>query len=288
MEQEDIKSQHPMLKAILKPFIKILFKKNIALSRWSLLKTLVLLSVMKRFRKNDKGVKVKLGNYFINAPDYHVISLLLKEKFGDDEYFFQSDNAQPVIIDCGANIGISVLYFKILYPDSQIHCFEPYETAYDYLVKNVEENHLSGVFLYRMAVSDTDGELPLYIPVNENVINATVVKNVSGQSHNTVQSIKLSSFLSRLNEVDLVKLDIEGAETGVINDLHNSGELSSGKIKRFAIEYHTLMNGSQVKQFSEMLTNSAYKLDIKIIYPKNTQSDLLLTATLKGKDAPIS
>ena len=266
-----------MIKAIAKPFIQVLLKKKIAVSRWSLLKALIKLAVLKRLKKTAKGVKFRLGSYFINAPDYDVISILLKEKFVDEEYYFQTDSVRPIIIDCGANVGISALYFKCLYPHCQIHCFEPYDQAYEYLVKNVEENRLKDVFLYRKAISDIDGEVSLYIPADENIINATVVKNPVLPSHKMVQSMKLSGFLKSFNEVDLVKLDVEGTETDIIHELYSSGELASAKIKAFTIEYHTKTNGSP-KFITDELTGSGYKIASKTLFPENPESDILLYA----------
>src|SRR6478752_2497070 len=50
---------------------------------------------------------------------------LFREIFMRGDYYFESDNAQPTIIDCGSNIGISVLFFKRLFPQCRIIAFEP-------------------------------------------------------------------------------------------------------------------------------------------------------------------
>jgi FkbM family methyltransferase len=269
-----------VLKSILKPFFQILRRPPAAVSRWQLLKTLIQLAFLKRLRKNEKGVKVKLGRYTINGPDYQVISTLLKEKFAEDQYYFQSGTTQPIIFDCGANIGISMLYFKNLYPDCQIHCFEPFDGAYEYLEKNVRENRFKNVFLYRKAISGTEGEVALFTPADQNVINATLIKNKMMSSYKMVQSIKLSTFIRDFNEVDFIKLDVEGAEAGIISDLTCSGELAKKKIKNLTMEYHIQMNGDQLRSSMQELMTCGYKVESKILFPKNPQSDILLTATL--------
>src|SRR5262245_45483539 len=48
---------------------------------------------------------------------------LLHEIFVNAEYEFSSANVCPRIVDCGANIGMSVLFFKALYPDAEILAF---------------------------------------------------------------------------------------------------------------------------------------------------------------------
>ena len=53
------------------------------------------------------------------------IRYLFNETFVNAQYYFESDNDWPTIIDCGSNIGMSVLFFKRLYPQSKIIAFEP-------------------------------------------------------------------------------------------------------------------------------------------------------------------
>jgi FkbM family methyltransferase len=43
----------------------------------------------------------------------------------------------PVIIDCGGNIGLSVLYFKYLFPNSVITVFEPSPPVFEILKENI-------------------------------------------------------------------------------------------------------------------------------------------------------
>lgn len=264
-----------MITAILKPFIETLFKRRIAISRWSLLKTLIRLAFLKRFFSAKKEVKVRLGTFVIHAPGYDEVSTLLKEKFADEEYYFSSENPKPVIIDGGANIGISVLYFKSLYPEAEIHCFEPYALSFEYLEKNVRVNNLKNVFLHRSALGAENGEILLFVPDN-NTINATVVKSET-MSSVVVQSTSLSLFIQKLNHVDLLKLDVEGAEVDILTDLYHSGELANRRVKTFIIEYHTAVNGSE-KSFCEMFTTCGYTVSTKVLFPANPQSDILITA----------
>jgi FkbM family methyltransferase len=60
-------------------------------------------------------------------------------------------------LDCGANIGLATLFFKRLYPESEIHAFEPDPETFKMLRRNVEQNSLSYVYLYNVALSDQQG-----------------------------------------------------------------------------------------------------------------------------------
>ena len=61
----------------------------------------------------------------------------LEEIFEEEVYRFQTENKTPLIIDCGANIGLSVLYFRRLFPNAKIIAFEPDEGIFKILQKNM-------------------------------------------------------------------------------------------------------------------------------------------------------
>jgi len=63
-----------------------------------------------------------------------------KEIFEQQIYRFRSNNQRPFIIDGGANIGLSILYFKKIYPLSQIVAFEPDEKIFSVLQRNIQKS----------------------------------------------------------------------------------------------------------------------------------------------------
>ena len=60
-------------------------------------------------------------------------------------YPFRPVRARPLVIDCGANIGVATLYFKTVAPEARVIAFEPEPTAYELLRENVERNRLTDV-----------------------------------------------------------------------------------------------------------------------------------------------
>src|SRR5262245_14445884 len=56
----------------------------------------------------------------VSCLDYYFLHLFFRTIFLRNEYFFQTDKKKPLILDCGANIGLATLFFKQLYPDSEI------------------------------------------------------------------------------------------------------------------------------------------------------------------------
>jgi len=83
------------------------------------------------------------------------------------------------------------------------------------------------------------------------------MKNVVGGGYYEVKQRKLSDFVRQYNEIDLVKIDIEGAESSVLKDLIDSKLL--GKPNLYIIEHHLKINDFEsqknlaaiIKEFSE-------------------------------------
>jgi len=240
-----------------KLLFQLLLNNRSRLSTLAIIRTLILLAVYKRTHVKKESVQINLGSYTISAPDYEVLSFLIKEKFIGQEYYFEADNAAPVIIDCGANIGVSLIYFKCLYPEATVHCFEPNATAFYFLEKNVLANKLENVFLHKEAVSDINGIVSLYIPESGKIINASLENNGYPES---VRSVRLSDTILNIKNIDLVKIDVEGTENRIIKDLADSSLLAQGRIKKFIIEYHfsRKKNKTELNDFNELFIRNNY------------------------------
>ena len=249
-------------------------------SRVALFTTLMKLAWLKRIKRSTGDVVIELGDKIIHGPDYHSISVLLKEKFVEGQYYFDNEKQEPVVIDCGANIGISALYFKSLYPHAIVHCFEPYSKAVEYLKRNIAANNLENVFVYQEAVSALDGEIKLNIPADANMLNPTVLVAKDSTVFEIVKSVKLSSFVNSIKEnIDLIKLDVEGAEYDIVEDLNNSGILATGKVRMLVVEYHdsVFKDALRLQQFIGMLSDNNYEVSREQLYPTR---DILIKVVL--------
>jgi FkbM family methyltransferase len=137
--------------------------------------------------------------------------------------FFTPAHDRPFIVDCGANIGVSMLEWKTRWPGCEILCFEPDPIAFRVLQKNVDANDLPGVKCVQAAVSDTDGTVPFFGDLaaggdaRGNSIDAAWGKR-DGSAETMVTCKRLSPFIAD-REVAFLKLDIEGAEQRVLTEL---------------------------------------------------------------------
>jgi hypothetical protein len=113
-------------------------------------------AVLARYFIQDKRQyhHAHLLGYQIYFHSYPEVIDLVEEIFIEQVYDVNVKTSSPVIIDCGSNIGISVLYFKIVFPGSTIRAFEPDTLTHDLLKKNIEANNLSGVQVFNCALSD--------------------------------------------------------------------------------------------------------------------------------------
>ena len=167
---------------------------------------------------------------------YHTLDFLFREIFVEPSYAFRAGAPTPRIIDCGSNIGMSVLFFKTLYPDAEILAFEPGRTTFALLAENVRRNAWEGVRVLPQAVAEHDGELEFFYDPGDpgSLLMSTFAERMPNGSSHRVEAVRLSRYIDA--PVDFLKLDVEGAELGVIRDLQRSGTLPL--VREMVIEYH--------------------------------------------------
>lgn len=155
--------------------------------------------------------------------------------FVNKEFYFKSKKENPLILDCGSNIGISILFFKCLYPKCRIISFEPDKNTFSLLKKNIQFNNLQDVVLHNNAISNTEGIVNFYYdPNNPGDENMSIIKDRLFDEVEEVQSVLLSDYIN--NQIDFMKMDIEGAETMVFEELSKKNKIKF--IKTMVIEYH--------------------------------------------------
>jgi len=151
--------------------------------------------------------------------------------FGQEIFKFQPERQSPYFIDCGANIGLSVLYLKQRHPNSVVVAFEPDPSIFQVLQSNVRSLNLQNVELRNQAIWDSEGEMAFYAEGSDagRLLSSAGVPLPAI----TVPTIALRDLLDR--QVDFLKIDIEGAETQA---LANCGDRLR-HVKRLFVEYHS-------------------------------------------------
>jgi FkbM family methyltransferase len=203
--------------------------------RGELLSTLLRINVKRMVGKHATSPQNIMG-FQVACLNLRSLCILFDEIFVNGSYYIEFDTARPRIVDCGANIGMSILFFKKIYPECSITAFEPEPETFSTLSKNIALNKLTDVAVHNVAVSDKYGEISFYsdpeIP-GSGMMSMMEARSVLGKTQK-VPTVKLSDSID--GDVDLLKLDVEGAEHLVFKDLVETGKLRN--FKRMVIEYH--------------------------------------------------
>jgi len=210
---------------------------------------------------------------------------LYREVFAEREYWFESDNPRPVILDCGSNIGMAILFFKALYPDADVTAFEPAPWACSAIEETIRANDLRDVTLHNAALAESEGSLELFHDPSHpgSAVMSVYRERMPGETVR-VPAVRLSRYVTK--PVDFLKLDVEGSELPVLRDLVASGTI--GRIRQMVIEFHHHLSPT-VDNLSECLSileqhGFGYQLTSAQVYTPITRGqfqDVLVHAYLK-------
>jgi FkbM family methyltransferase len=124
------------------------------------------------------------------------------------------------VFDVGANIGYyTLLAASALEGRGEVHAFEPCPRVFRKLRQNVNRNVFRCVNLNQTAIADTDGEQRLFLPADQAGVNASLIENFTKQDAFVMTpTARLDSYCKAhvRRPVDLVKIDVEGAEASVL------------------------------------------------------------------------
>jgi len=190
--------------------------------------------------KLHKMKSIDLLSYRVSYLGQWQIKYLFDELFLNACYYFETDKERPVIFDCGSNIGMSVIFFKMLYPSARIVAFEPDPATFSILNKNIKQNALREVEAHQIALGGETGTVDFFRDdddASSSLVMSTLRERHAGKTIQVAMK-QLSSFIN--SEVDLLKIDVEGAEESILKDLVTSNKIKL--IKRIHLEYHHHIN----------------------------------------------
>lgn len=178
---------------------------------------------------------------------------MFDEIFEHEIYQFRAADDRPYILDCGSNIGLSVIYFKRLYPQSRVVGFEADDEIFSVLKRNVERWQLKDVELVCRAVWSEETTLNF---MHEGADGGRLAL-ANDARDKSVRTVRLRDYLDR--RVDFLKVDIEGAETETLKDCADR----LGNVENLFVEYHSFAGEPQTfHTLTGILADAGFRLHI--------------------------
>jgi FkbM family methyltransferase len=202
---------------------------------------------------NFFGKKIRI----VDGPSFFS---MYREIWLSEIYKLKNIGRTPLFIDCGANIGLGSIYLKEKHPGAKIICFEPDKRVFSVLKTNIHERYgFTDVELVNKGVWKEETTLEFF---SEGADGGRIKTDSDKENIVSIEVTKLSRYIDQ--EVDFLKIDIEGAEFEVIKEVED--KLS--KVRNIFIEYHSFANQEQnLPELLQILKKAGFRLNIVSLGP---------------------
>lgn len=204
-------------------------------------------------RRNGIRVRVRIFDRTFDCQlhDYSDLSVL-REVFLAREYDLDLAEPPEVILDLGSNVGLSLIYFRLKYPDARIFGFEADPLNLQRALKNIAS--FDGITCRHVAVSDENGTTKLYVD-SASAMSSALSPRQHDQPFIEVPAKTLDALMTELSlsQIDLLKFDVEGHEFAIFRAFRGLarvralvGELHLDLIEGTKEEFLSLLAGFDV------------------------------------------
>jgi FkbM family methyltransferase len=218
-------------------------------------------------RRLYKVPRYQKGSSSLTSPAFSFVDAATflhgyEEIFENEIYKFNCTNPTPEIIDCGSNIGLSVIYFKTLFPNAHIQAFEPDMEIVKVLHENVAKFGFTNVEINNKAVWTNNDGIEFQV---EGGFSGRIPKPGDVNNIVKVPSKRLRDLLDK--KIDFLKMDIEGAEYEVLFDCKDRLSYSSN----IFIEYHSHSKEDQnLHEILQFLHENNFRYHVHEAYTRKT------------------
>jgi len=204
-----------------------------------------------------KQFSVRMHGWRLHLPDSASFLSTYRAVFLEKIYAFAFKGDEPRILDLGANVGLSVLFFKTIYPQARITAFEPDPTIFAYLEENVHGNGYQEVELVCKAAWIADTRLPF---ISRNDDAGSLATETEGTIE--VDALNLAEYLLD-RRYDFIKMDIEGAENLVLPTVRQY----IMDLPYLFVEYHSQVGKPQgLAEILSTLSEAGFRFEIKNVW----------------------
>ncbi|MEJ7627563.1 MAG: FkbM family methyltransferase [Ferruginibacter sp.] len=187
--------------------------------------------------------------YYIYLRPYSSDELVFSQVFIHEEYkavvnIYDQFYTKPpeLIIDCGSNIGLASIYFFMFYPEVNVIAVEPFKKNADLIRQNFDSVSLKKYKIVEAGIWNSNGWLSVDREFRDKK-EWSVRLIQSGKDKKDIRSCSLLEMIEGCKGlVDILKIDIEGAEQQLFEDENYAASFLK-KVKCLALEIHDEFKG---------------------------------------------
>ncbi len=214
---------------------------------------------------NGRAV-LECGGYHFYCRNREEFERICQDVFDGHEYGFETRRLVPFIIDAGAHVGVATHYFKHRYPRARVLALEANPATFALLRENISHNCLDNVQALHAALAPVAGTIPFYASGSDEEPGSwgdSVIQQPWHEGDQAAQiqvpAITLSSLLTE--PVDLLKLDIEGLETAVLEEAAPRLQV----VRRVILEFHGTRHnpGNSISRLTDILRETGFTPEVR-------------------------
>lgn len=220
-----------------------------------------------KFSSGKDGFALVQGHkmYLASQGSYPPVDMLV-DRYEPQTTAVLKDIVKPgmVVVDIGAHVGYyTLLAAQLVGTAGKVYAFEPEDNNHALLEKNIASNVYQNIVLTKSAISDRIGGTTLYLTALDSGRHSMYHHDLPEQGALTVATTTLDYFFAseKWPRIDLIKIDVEGAEASVLNGMIKLLERSTGL--KLIIEFNPrlLQDAGVIPiQFLERLTNLEWEV----------------------------
>ena len=180
-----------------------------------------------------------------NDKDIHFTDVFIAKII---PYFFTDVNNNIVFIEVGSLHGKDTIDFKNKYKNSICHCIEGLKPNFDKYLSKFETQY--GIFPHNICIASYDGKIIFH---EKNGLESGIhgIYNRGDQygiKRHEYDCVKFSTFCNNnnINNIDVMKIDIEGATHDILFDMSNNNILKGVKILHIETESFPYFQGQKL------------------------------------------
>lgn len=221
------------------------FSRKIYLKYLKLKKLKARYKMRREIKKCGRYAIINLGKclFILDRNERHDYEMLKMLELNENSYEFETTmfikNSLQLgdsFMDIGANNGYYTIWAsQIVGENGKVFSIEPNPHAYERLIRNINLNNLKNVYPYKLALSDRNGSAELLLNSNDEDGSASL-KSIMEQKPIAKVDVKKFDDLFLNEEINLIKMDVEGSEIEIIKGMENY--LSTHKNLKIVIEWN--------------------------------------------------